>query len=97
VAAGGTYLDPSLAGAVVGAFARTPPPAGGRTGADLSDREAEVLRLIARGYSIKEVAARLDPSVKTVETYKARSAEKLGLRSRVDIVRYATRQGWLAG
>lgn len=96
VAAGGTYLDPSLAGAVVGAFAKTPPP-GGAVTVELSDREGEVLRLIARGYSNKEIAARLDLSVKTVETYKARSAEKLGLRSRVDIVRYATQQGWLAG
>ena len=56
-----------------------------------------MLRLIARGYSNKEIAARLDLSVKTVETYKARSAEKLGLRSRVDIVRYATQRGWLDG
>lgn len=97
VAAGGTYLDPSLAGAVVGAFAKTPAPGGTVPPADLSEREGEVLRLIARGYSNKEIAARLDLSVKTVETYKARSAEKLGLRSRVDIVRYATQQGWMAG
>lgn len=96
VSAGGTYLDPSLAGAVVGAYAKTPPPNGGLP-TDLSEREREVLRLIARGYSNKEIASRLDLSVKTVETYKARSAEKLGLRSRVDIVRYATQQGWLAG
>jgi DNA-binding NarL/FixJ family response regulator len=50
---------------------------------------------IARGFSNKEIAAELALSVKTVETYKARVAEKLGLRSRVDIVRYAARQGWL--
>jgi DNA-binding NarL/FixJ family response regulator len=95
VAGGGTYLDPALAGAVVGDFVRT--PAGGVAAAvELSDREAEVVRLIAQGYSNKEIAARIGLSVKTVETYKARSLEKLDLRSRVDIVRYATQRGWLA-
>ena len=64
-------------------------------GADLSDRESEVVRLIAQGYSNKEIAAQLKLSVKTVETYKTRSMEKLGVRSRVDIVRYASRRGWL--
>ncbi|MET0261780.1 MAG: LuxR C-terminal-related transcriptional regulator, partial [Rariglobus sp.] len=54
-----------------------------------------VLRLIAQGYSNKEIAGQLDLSVKTIETYKARSMEKLRLRSRVDIVRHAHKQGWL--
>ena len=94
VAAGGTYLDPSLAGTVVGPYVR--PPDGAAPGVELSDREAEVVRLIAQGYSNKEIAARLTLSVKTVETYKSRSLEKLGLRSRVDIVRYANLRGWLA-
>jgi DNA-binding NarL/FixJ family response regulator len=95
VAAGGVYLDPSLAGQVVGSFVRS--PAGHRTpeGGDLSDREAEVVRLIAAGYSNKEIAIRLGLSVKTVETYKARSMEKLGLESRADLVRYALQRGWL--
>lgn len=95
VAAGGVYLDPTVAGKVVGGFVRhpagTPAPGGG----DLSDREAEVVRLVAAGYSNKEIAGRMTLSVKTVETYKARSMEKLGLRSRVDIVRYALHRGWL--
>lgn len=60
----------------------------------LSEREMSVLRLIASGYTNKEIAAQLDVSVKTVETYKARSMEKLELRSRVDIVRVAKEQGW---
>ena len=63
----------------------------------LSEREAEVVRLIALGYSNKEIAARLKLSVKTVETYKTRSMEKLGMRSRVDIVHYAATRGWLEG
>jgi DNA-binding NarL/FixJ family response regulator len=95
VAAGGTYLDPAIAGKVLGGFVRSPPGKGVAEGSDLSDREAEVLRLIAAGYSNKEVSARLTLSVKTVETYKARSMEKLGLHSRADVVRYALQRGWL--
>jgi two-component system, NarL family, response regulator NreC len=56
-----------------------------------------VMQLIAQGYTNKEIAAQLGVSVKTVETYKARSMDKLGLRSRVDIVRIATERGWLPG
>jgi DNA-binding NarL/FixJ family response regulator len=94
VAGGGVYLDPALAGKVVGSFVR--PPAGkGVAGGELSDREAEVVRLIAAGHSNKEIASRLSLSVKTVETYKARSMEKLGLDSRADLVRYALQRGWL--
>jgi DNA-binding NarL/FixJ family response regulator len=96
VAAGGVYLDPALAGKVVGSFVRTPAGKEGvPEGGDLSDREAEVVRLIAAGYSNKEIASRLGLSVKTVETYKARSMEKLGLDSRADLVRYALQRGWL--
>ena len=54
-----------------------------------------MVRLIAWGYSNKEIAARLDLSVKTVETHKANAMHKLGIRSRIDIVRYALLQGWL--
>jgi DNA-binding NarL/FixJ family response regulator len=49
----------------------------------------------AAGHSNKEIATRLDLSVKTVETYKARAVEKLGLATRADLVRYAVQQGWL--
>jgi DNA-binding NarL/FixJ family response regulator len=94
VAAGGVYLDPALAGKVVGSFVRKPPGAGA-AGADLSEREAEVVSLVAAGHSNKEIAGRLELSVKTVETYKARSLEKLGLSSRADLVRYALQRGWL--
>ncbi len=95
VAAGGVYLDPALAGKVVGGFVRHPAGAGKPEGGDLSERETEVMRLIAAGYSNKEIAAQLTLSVKTVETYKARSMEKLGLSSRAEIVRYALQCGWL--
>ncbi|MDY3556407.1 response regulator transcription factor [Gemmata sp. JC717] len=95
VAGGGTYLDPALATGEPGEFSDPAREAGG-TGAELSERETEVVRLIALGYSNKEIAGRLKLSVKTVETYKTRSMEKLGVRTRVDIVQYAARRGWLA-
>ena len=95
VAAGGLYIDPTLASKVVDSFVRQPASGGKQQRGELSEREQEVLRLIAWGYSNKEIAARLDISVKTVETYKTRLMEKLDLRSRADIVRYAVRQGWL--
>ena len=96
VAAGGTYIDPSIASALVAGYLDA--EEGGQRPAheDLSEREREVLVRIARGFSNKEIAASLTLSVKTVETYKARVAEKLGLRTRVDIVRYASRHGWLS-
>jgi DNA-binding NarL/FixJ family response regulator len=97
VAGGGIYLDPALAGKVVGGFVRKPAVKGVPDAIDLSDREAEVVRLVAAGHSNKEIAGRLDLSVKTVETYKARSLEKLGLHSRADLVRYALQRGWLQG
>jgi len=53
--------------------------------------------MIAQGYSNREIAETLKISTKTVETYKARSMEKLGLRSRVDLVRAAVQRGWLRG
>jgi DNA-binding NarL/FixJ family response regulator len=95
VAAGGDYLDPAIAGkALSGYFGRRP---GGVSVAevDLSDRETEVLRLIALGYSNKEIAARLSLSVKTVEAHKANAMRKLDMTSRIDIVRYAVLKGWL--
>jgi len=97
VAAGGTYIDPSVAGALVGGYLDAEEAAAQPPHEALSDREREVLLRIARGFSNKEIAAALGLSVKTVETYKGRVAEKLGLRSRVDIVRYAAGQGWLDG
>ena len=61
----------------------------------ITEREAEVLRLIAIGHSNKEIGAQLAISVKTVEVHKANGMRKLGLRGRIDIVRYGVLQGWL--
>lgn len=63
--------------------------------AQLSDREQEVLQLIALGHANKEIAGMLYLSVKTVETYKARVMEKLSLKSRAALVRFALKQGLL--
>jgi len=93
-AAGGQYLDSALTRRVTARLlgrsdkAHKPP-------ATLSEREAEVLRLIAAGYSNKEIAGRLSLSVKTVEAHKANGMRKLELRGRIDIVKYAVLQGWL--
>jgi len=95
VAAGGMYLDPAIAGKLVGGLAFGAAVPGTGQIAELSDREADVLRLVAGGHSNKAISARLGISVKTVETYKARAMEKLGFRSRVEVVRYAAAQGWL--
>ncbi len=95
VAAGGMYLDPAIAGKAVSGLAGGASRPGTGATTELSEREADVLRLVACGHSNKAISARLSISVKTVETYKARAMEKLGFRSRVDVVRYAAEQGWL--
>ncbi len=93
-AGGARYLDAAVTAQVAGAFMARHAPEGSQP-ARISDREAEVLRLIAVGHSNKEIAARLDLSVKTVEVHKANAMRKLALRGRIDIVRYAMLQGWL--
>jgi DNA-binding NarL/FixJ family response regulator len=95
VAAGGVYLDPTMAGKVVGGFVQRNAQDDSATSMALSDRETEVAKLTAAGHSNKEIATHLDLSVKTVETYRARGMEKLGLQNRADLVRYAVQQGWL--
>jgi two-component system response regulator NreC len=95
VAAGVVYLDPALAGSVVARYVRVPATASVLLGAALSEREIEVVQGIAQGYSNKEIATQLNLSVKTVETYRARAMDKLGIESRSALVRYALEHGWL--
>ena len=93
---GGIYLDPAIAGRVFNdkrASARLSASKGAAPA--LTDRESDVLKMAALGFTNKEIAARLDVGVKSVETYKARGLEKLGLRTRAELVRYASGQGWL--
>ena len=95
VASGAAYLDPAMGNLLIHTMIGARERAAGEV-SPLSDREAAVLRQIALGYSNKEIAAQLELSVKTVETYKARGMEKLGMSSRVQLVRYASEHGWLS-
>ena len=95
VARGNVYIHPSHARLLVEGLL----PDAGRTASPgpsvLSDREREVLRLVALGHTNQQAAQQLFLSVKTVETYRARLMEKLGLRSRAALVRYALEHGML--
>ena len=92
-AAGHQYLDRSLAARVAGAMLSH---RGGRGApAPITDRETQVLRLMALGHSNKDIANTLELSVKTVEVHKANAMRKLALDGRTDVVRYALLQGWL--
>jgi two-component system, NarL family, response regulator NreC len=92
---GRTYVDSELASELIEhALPERSRP--GRKGSDvLSERELQVLKLVAEGYSSREIAQQIFISVKSVETYRGRFAEKLGLTSRADIVRYALEIGLL--
>lgn len=93
-ASGGQYLDSTLTARVtalvLGRANRLNRPV-----ATLSERESDVLRLIACGHSNKEIAAQLSLSVKTIEAHKSNAMRKLGLTGRIGIVKYAVLQGWL--
>lgn len=91
---GEAFLHPTMARFLVDEYAGQK-ATGAAEGQPLSDREAEVLRLIAEGLSYKEMADRLGISVKTVETYRERIKEKLNLASRAELVRYALERGLL--
>lgn len=95
VAAGNAYLDPALTRKVMGGYVSRADSQRGENKGEITDREAEVLRLIAFGYSNKEIGAQLDLSVKTVEAHKANAMRKLGISSRIDIVKYAILKDWL--
>ena len=94
---GGVYLDPRLASVLVedmrGEGSSKADPT--RPSNILSRRELQVLRLVARGYTSAEIAKQVFVGVKTIETYRSRFAEKLGLRTRSDVVRFAVQMGLL--
>ena len=94
VHAGGIYFDPSMAGRLVETTSRRAP---GLQKSDLSEREEAVLRRVALGHTSREIAQQLSLGVKTVETYKARGMEKLGLDNRAELIRHAIGQGWMSG
>jgi two-component system invasion response regulator UvrY len=89
-AQGGTYVSQTLAEKLAGELKGEAPKEPYEV---LSDREYQVVRLLAAGKTIGEIAADLSLSVKTVSTYRARILEKLGLRSTAEVIRYAFEQG----
>jgi DNA-binding NarL/FixJ family response regulator len=96
VMVGGLYIDPAIVGRVFETN-QVSKRLAARKGVSpaLTDREADVLKMAALGFTNKEIASRLDVGVKSIETYKARGLEKLGLKTRAELVRYASGQGWL--
>jgi DNA-binding NarL/FixJ family response regulator len=96
VAANESYVDPIVAGQMlkIGA-ARKSQRATWSLGGELSEREMEVMRMTAQGHTMKTIATELQVSVRTLETYKTRAMDKLALRNRADVVRYALSRGWL--
>ena len=92
VSAGGSYIDRTLTGRVLRGFAGD---AASELDGDVSTREMEVLRLVAWGYTIKEIASQLGLSVKTIEAAKSSAMKKLDMKNRIDIVQYAIAHGWL--
>jgi DNA-binding NarL/FixJ family response regulator len=95
VMAGGIYLDPAIAGMIVGRGPHWDSARSIDRPLELSARETEVLRLAAAGHTNKEISSRLRVGVKTIETHKARAMEKLGLEGRAELIRFASIKGWL--
>jgi DNA-binding NarL/FixJ family response regulator len=94
VLAGRVYLSPGIAGIVTQELTRH--AAGLPTapaGPALTDREREVLQLLAEGYTARQIAARLCRSVKTVETHRRRLMEKVGVATLAELTKYALREG----
>jgi DNA-binding NarL/FixJ family response regulator len=96
VAAGGAYLDPAIAGKLHGTTAHDAAPMVARLSAVLSQAETAVLHLVAAGHSDRQIALRLNLSMRSIEGHRSRAMAKLGIRTRVELVRYARAQGWSA-
>jgi DNA-binding NarL/FixJ family response regulator len=95
VHAGGLYLDPEMAEICVAAAPPRVEHAAPRIAVrPLTAREEEVIRLIALGFTAKEIGGKLGINARSVETHKSRASDKLGLRSRAKIVQYGVLRGW---
>ncbi len=93
---GRRYVDSELADSLLACASQNQEGTATADASLLSDREVQVLKLVAEGFSSREIAEQLFVSTKTVETYRSRFGEKLGLNSRADIVRYALNTGLLS-
>lgn len=93
---GRTYVDSELASELIEQNLPDRTQEGRGATYALSERELQVLKLVAEGFSSREIAEQILVGTKTVETYRGRFAEKLGLTSRADVVRYALEVGLLS-
>lgn len=94
VSVGNSYVDPEITAKIVGGYLGRRGRFDNESGI-LTDREEEILRLIALGYANKEIAYKCGLSPKTVEVHKCSASKKLGISGRVEIIRYAISSGWL--
>jgi DNA-binding NarL/FixJ family response regulator len=93
VAAGDTVFTPGLAGLVLGEFRRMSDPDAAPDHPELTDRETEVLKMVAKGMSYKQIAERLVISHRTVQNHVQNTLRKLQMHNRVELTRYAIEQG----
>jgi DNA-binding NarL/FixJ family response regulator len=93
VAVGDTVFTPGLAGLVLGEFRRMSEPAAGPDHPELTDRETEVLKMVAKGMSYKQIAERLVISHRTVQNHVQNTLRKLQMHNRVELTRYAIERG----
>jgi DNA-binding NarL/FixJ family response regulator len=94
VAAGRTYIDPRMTHALVHHAASERDPVAAPPDDRISAPEEQVLRLVAAGHTRLEIARHLDITVETVDAHKTHAMDKLNLKNRVDVVRYARLHGW---
>jgi DNA-binding NarL/FixJ family response regulator len=94
-AVGQQYIDPALTHHLAAPFAAQERKRTRGGAPTLTDRETEVLRLVAQGHSNKEIAGNLNLSTKTIEVHKANAMRKLGLSGRIELLQYALHVGWL--
>lgn len=95
VTSGNSFLDPQVAAGMISEMNARPESQGSTENVVLSPREISVIRLYSLGYSIGDIAIRLDLSTKSIETCKANVLKKLGISTRVEIVRFAIDRGWM--
>ncbi len=93
VAEGDTVFTPGLAGLVLGEFRRMAEPRSGPDQPELTERETEVLKMVAKGMSYKQIAERLVISHRTVQNHVQNTLRKLQMHNRVELTRYAIEQG----
>lgn len=94
-AAGQQYIDPALMHHLAAPFITQARKRAGQLAPAMTERESEVLKLVAKGYSNKQIGDQLSVTIKTIEVHKANAMRKLGLQGRIELLRYALHSGWL--